>query len=83
MGELKENIKEALNGIFKNVMESFNDENSFYSNYAPSYMDMCKQLDERTREVENLKSQLKGLEDYKQKVSSMLKDANYTDYEEV
>lgn len=83
LGELKENIKEALNGIFKNVMESFNDENSFYSNYAPSYMDMCKQLDERTREVENLKSQLKGLEDYKQKVSSMLKDANYTDYEEV
>lgn len=83
LGKLKENIKNVLNEIFKTVMESFNDENSFYSNYAPSYIDMCKQLNERTQEVENLKNRLNGLEDYKQKVSSMLKEANYADYEEV
>ena len=82
---LKEGILEQLDAIFKEIYDSFyKDDETYYKNFASSYIKMCEMLASRTKELEDMKQRINTLEKYKEKVSSFLNgDAEYVNYEEI
>ena len=74
-------MRKALDDVFAQVYVSFKDD-AYYKNFAPSFLEMQKQLNERNYEVEKLRQKLSELETFKEKVDQW-KQGDYVDFEEV
>lgn len=81
LDETKKSLRKVLDDIFAQVYASFNGD-AYFKNYAPSYLDMQKQLNERNNEIEKLRQKVSDLESFKAKVD-LWKKGEYVDYEEV
>lgn len=84
LDKAKKEIQASLDDVFKNIYNSFGDDETYLKNYAPVYNEIQKQLKEREQEVENLKQKINELKDYKQKINEFIKkEAVDVDYEEI
>jgi len=67
--ETKDALKNAINSYFADLFKTINDDNSWYENFAPSFLEMKKILDEKDKEIARLKSELQKFKNYKNNLS--------------
>ena len=81
--ELKQNIKDSINHSFSELFELLSDD-KYLETFAPSYIELCKLLEERNREVEELRNKLSALTDYKSRIKNWYgEDIDDVEYEEI
>ena len=80
--EMKGKIKDAFKEIIKEVINSFKIDEDYFRNYAPSYLQLKKQLEERQSEASNLRKIADNFQQTQTKLSSWLKEqAEDVEYE--
>ena len=82
--ETKDALKNAINSYFADLFKTINDDNSWYENFAPSFLEMKKILDEKDKEIATLKDELQKLKKYKNNLSKFYgRDITDVEWEEV
>jgi small GTP-binding protein len=67
LDEIKKDLKDAFNSYFKDVFSMFDDEASYYKNFAPSYLEVSEAIKEREKQISDLDTNIKSLSEYKEK----------------
>lgn len=83
LGELKNSLTNAVNDCICNVFKTFESDNEYYKNFAPSYLLLCQKIKERDEEIASLKQKVQDLEKYKRDIDAWKNSAEYVDFEEV
>ena len=81
--ELKDELLNSINNAFANVASLYSTDDKYYSNFAPSYIEIKKVLQQREQEISKLQIQLEEYKNLRERLSSWSKDAQYVDFEEV
>jgi len=82
LGKIKEDLKKVLNDAFANIFALFNEESAFIKNFAPQYLQLKEQLEERTKELEVMQQKMADLEAYKLRVKAAM-SGEYVEFDEV
>ena len=61
----KKDLKDALSNIFKKIFLEFDQDDIYFKNFAPSYLELEKAISQRKGEVEALKKNVSLLNGYK------------------
>lgn len=80
--KMKHEMANAINKTMADLFKSFESDESYFMNYAPSYLQMCQALKDREIEVTQLQQRVKDLEKYKQRIDDWRNSAEYVDFEE-
>lgn len=81
---IKQELKKSINDAFSELYMMLESEDSFYKNFAPSYIDLCKVLKERTEEVQALRDKIAALTDYKERLKDWYgDDIEEAEFEEI
>ena len=81
---MKNALKNVINSYFADLFKTINDDNSWYENFAPSFLEMKKILDEKDKEIARLKSELQKFKNYKNNLSKFYgRDITDVEWEEV
>jgi len=81
--ELKQDIKNSINHSFRELFELLGDD-KYLETFAPSYIELCKLLEERNKEVEELRNKLSALTDYKSRIRNWYgEDIEDVEFEEI
>lgn len=83
LNELKNSLTNAVNDCICNVFETFESDNEYYKNFAPSYIQLCQKIQERNEEIASLKQKVQYLENYKRDIEAWKNSAEHVDFEEV
>lgn len=83
LNELKKSLTNAINDCISNVFKTFESDNEYYKNFAPSYILLCQKIQERNEEIASLKQKVQYLENYKRDIEVWKNSAEYVDFEEV
>lgn len=84
LAELKNALSSAVNKIIKEVFDSAKDDDTYFKNYTPTYIDLCQKLKERNNKIEELQRRIDSLNQYKDKIEKFaLGDIETVEYEEV
>ena len=83
LNELKNSLTNAVNDCICNVFKTFESDNEYYKNFAPSYILLCQKIQERNEEIASLKQKVQYLENYKRDIEAWKNSAEYVDFEEV
>ena len=83
LNELKNSLTNAVNDCICNVFKTFESDNEYYKNFAPSYIQLCQKIQERNEEIASLKQKVQYLENYKRDIEAWKNSAEYVDFEEV
>lgn len=83
LNELKKSLTNAINDCISNVFKTFESDNEYYKNFAPSYIQLCQKIQERNEEIASLKQKVQYLENYKRDIEVWKNSAEYVDFEEV
>lgn len=83
LNELKNSLTSAVNDCICNVFKTFESDNEYYKNFAPSYIQLCQKIQERNEEIASLKQKVQYLENYKRDIEAWKNSAEYVDFEEV
>lgn len=83
LSELKNSLTNAVNDCIYNVFKTFESDNEYYKNFAPSYLLLCQKIKERDEEIASLKQKVQDLEKYKRDIDAWMNSAEYVDFEEV
>lgn len=81
--KLKDVLKKAVNDCIADIFNLFSSDDLYYKNFAPSYIELCKKMDERNKEIENLQQKVTQLEQYKQRIDQWKKTGEYVEYNEI
>lgn len=82
LNELKRNLCNVVNDYVAQIFKTFESDGEYYKNFAPSYLELCKKIQERNNEIAALKQKVADLEDYKHQIDAW-QNAEYVDLEEV
>lgn len=80
--ELKVNLCNAVNDYVAQIFKTFESEGEYYKNFAPSYLELCKKVQERNDEISALKQKVADLEKYKKQIDAWKSTGEYVDFEE-
>ena len=80
--KMKLELANAINKTMADLFKSFESDESYFKNFAPSYLQMCQALKDRDKEVTQLQQRVKDLEKYKQRIDDWRNSAEYVDFEE-
>ena len=81
--KLKQDIKNEINDSFKKLFDSLSDD-KYLETFAPSYIELCKILEERNKEVEELRNRLCALTNYKDRIRKWYgEDIEDVEFEEI
>lgn len=83
LSELKNSLTNVVNDCICNVFKTFESDNEYYKNFAPSYLLLCQKIKERDEEIASLKQKVQDLEKYKRDIDAWKNSAEYVDFEEV
>lgn len=84
LNEMKNALKNVINSYFADLFKTINDDNSWYENFAPSFLEMKKILDEKDKEIARLKDELQKFKNYKNNLSKFYgRDITDVEWEEV
>lgn len=61
LSELKNSLTNAVNDCICNVFKTFESDNEYYKNFAPSYLLLCQKIKERDEEIASLKQKVQDL----------------------
>lgn len=78
--KLKTDLKNVINNQITLYLKTLETDDSFYDNYAPSYLKLKNALENRMIEIESLKQRMKKLNGYKQRLDLFYK-SNIEDVE--
>ena len=81
--KMKHELANAINKTMADLFKSFESDESYFMNYAPSYLQMCQALKDRDKEVAQLQQRVKDLEKYKQRIDDWRNSAEYAEYQEL
>lgn len=81
--KLKSELINAINNSMAEISKLFSSDDSYYKNFAPSYIELCKKVGEREKELEELRAKVKQLEQYKERINQWKKSGEYVDYTEI
>ena len=82
--EMKTMIKDEVKKIVKKVFDTFKTDQEYYQNYAPSFLQLQVQLEDRQTQFVQLTNLSKGFEQLQIKLSTWLQStAEDVEYEEV
>jgi len=81
----KELLKESIGEYFKEVLELFDSDETYYKNFAPSYLDLVEIINSQQQKINELEGSLTSLNQYNDSLKQWLKGegAEYVDYEEI
>lgn len=82
LNELKRNLCNVVNDYIAQIFKAFESDGEYYKNFAPSYLELCKKIQERNNEIAALKQKVADLENYKRQIDAW-QNAEYVDFEEV
>lgn len=80
--ELKVNLCNAVNDYVAQIFKTFESEGEYYKNFAPSYLELCRKVQERNDEISALKQKVADLEKYKKQIDAWKSTGEYVDFEE-
>lgn len=84
LAELKKQLCNVVNDQIAKIFELFNDEEIYYKNFAPDYVELCHQLEKRQQEIEIHQQNIAMLVDFGKRISAWTKeDIEDAEYEEV
>lgn len=72
LAKSKEDIKNAIKELIKEVYRYFDNDEEYYKNFAPSYIEMEKQVRERQAFLDDLKARIVLIQDFKNLVSKTM-----------
>lgn len=81
LSKLKESLTNAVNNCIATVFKTFESDDEYYKNYAPSYVLLCQKIKERNDEILILKQKVSDLEKYKNDIEEWRNSAEYVDFE--
>lgn len=80
----KSELLKALDSIFSDLNSLISSDDSYYQNFATSYLELCKQLRDRESQMAVLEKKISDLEAFKAKVIAWNEDnSEYIEFEEV
>ena len=83
LAELKKQLKEYVGAYFNQLNQVIRDDEQFYR-LTPSFLVFRELLNQKNKELEEVKAQLKELQEYQEKVKkSILTDIEDVDFEEI
>lgn len=65
LDQCKIDIKDALNDIFKQIFQEFDEDDVYYKNFAPSYLELVNAVNNRKQEVKMMSDNVAHLNTYK------------------
>ena len=83
LSKLKESLTNAVNNCIATVFKTFESDDEYYKNYAPSYVLLCQKIKERNDEILALKQKVSDLEKYKNEIEEWRNSAESVDFEKV
>lgn len=78
--KIKHNLKNTINNYWAELSETFNSDEKYQSNFAPSFIELNKIIKQREDEFEDLKRSLNNFDRYKEDLRTWL---SYKDIEDV
>ena len=82
--EMKTMIKDELKRIIKYVFDTFKTDEEYYQNFAPSYLQLKAQLEDRQNQQEQLRELSHGFEELQTRLSTWLQsNAEDVEYEDI
>ena len=82
--DLKSQLKDGVKSYIQDVLNTFNTDEKYYENYAPSYLQLEAQLKERQQQFDNLQSTSDNFKKAEVSLSNWLQqNAEDVEYEEV
>ena len=84
LNKLKDELKNAIESIFKDLFELFNRDEDYYKNFAPSYLELCEIIKKRETQLLQMEGLNNNLKEYKNKIKTMFNiDAEDIEFEEI
>lgn len=85
--EAQENLKNVVKEPITGAFSDFNDDDTYYKNFAPAYIDMKKEVDRRQKFLDEMNARCAFLEDFKNLISNTVgvdfDDIEDADFEEI
>lgn len=85
--EAQENLKNVVKEPITGAFSDFNDDDTYYKNFAPAYIDMKKEVDRRQKFLDEMNARCAFLEDFKKLISNTVgvdfDDIEDADFEEI
>ena len=81
--KMKLELANAINKTMADLFKSFESDESYFKNFAPSYLQMCQALKDREKEQTQFQQRVKDLEKYKQRIDDWRNSAEYAEYQEL
>lgn len=72
LNDAKSKLKDLVKGLIKGAFEEFNDDNVYYKNFAPAYIEMSKEVEKRQDFLNEMSSRFAFLEDFKDLISNTM-----------
>ena len=73
LNKSKEELKKVINDAIADILATFNSEEKYYKNYAPQYLELKKNLEERNQEYSKLQQYSDKLTVYQQRLIDWMK----------
>lgn len=84
LDEVKKNIKGVITEIFNEVYSFSNNEQMFFENYAMPFLQMQQMIEDKDKEIAELKADLEKISDYQAKLiewrDEITEDAEYEEF---
>lgn len=65
LDQCKKDMKDALNDIFKQIFQEFDEDDIYYKNFAPSYLELVNAVNNRKQELKMMTDNVAHLNTYK------------------
>ena len=72
LANLKNTLKSDISAKFKDLRDTMNNDQSYFENFAPSYIQLCNAVEERNSELLKLQSQINLLRQYNEQINAWL-----------
>ena len=84
LAKLQQNLKNEINKLFADQYITFDNDEAYYENFAPSYPKLCKQLADREEELNNMREKNTNLKEYRDKIKIWFgADVEDIEYDEI
>ena len=84
LGNIKNSLKEAINGYFSEISNLFSDNETYFKNFAPGFIELKRQLEQREKDLVEIENKRLQLDSFKQKLSNWCKGTiEDADFEEL
>ncbi len=84
LDECKRDIKDALSGIFKKIFQEFDQDDIYYKNFAPTYIQMAEAVKMRREELSILENNVSSLSAFKSRFKEWYgNDIEDAEFEEI